>query len=220
MKRGRVELPPTTLDIAASVATFNTDEGFTQDYRGVPIWKTVDDLKRYYRAILHTQPEVIVETGTKWGGFAAWLADTFRIEVITIDIQRDPDRAPSWPGVTFFDQTTSIDPVTVAAVRRLTAGRDTMVTLDSDHHAPHVNREIEAYGPLVTPGCYLVVEDGLADLGGEDVARRIGHDIPRCGGPLWSIARGLVDNPRWRRDVDIENLSPISHHPAGWWIRR
>ncbi len=34
-----------------------------------------------------------------------------------------------------------------------------MVVLDSDHSAAHVGKELEIYAPLVTPGCYMVVED-------------------------------------------------------------
>ena len=34
-----------------------------------------------------------------------------------------------------------------------------MVVLDSDHSEANVAAELDAYAPMVTPGCYLVVED-------------------------------------------------------------
>ncbi len=34
-----------------------------------------------------------------------------------------------------------------------------MVVLDSDHSQAHVEAELDAYAPLVSPGCYLIVED-------------------------------------------------------------
>jgi len=42
-----------------------------------------------------------------------------------------------------------------------------MVFLDSDHSMEHVARELKAYGPMVTPGCYMVVDD--TNLGGHPV---------------------------------------------------
>lgn len=215
-----MRLVDTDLDIRASHDTFDNESGFTQEHAGVPVWKTVDDMDRYRRVIGATSPDVIVEAGTRWGGFAAWLADTFDVEVVTIDVDTEVEGRPeSWPGVTFVAGST-IDPAVTTGVARLVDGRRTMVTLDSDHHAPHVEAEIRAYGPMVSAGCYLVVEDGLADLVGREESRRFGSQIPSRGGPLKAIARSLIGNPAWQRDEATENLTPVSHHPAGWWIRR
>ena len=213
-------LPETELDVRASQSTFDQYSGFTQEYQGVAVWKTVDDMDRYRQVIEATSPEVIVETGTKWGGFAAWLADTFNVDVITVDIEHTEGRLEDHPGVTFVVKGSSIDNASVSEVARLVAGRRVMVSLDSDHHAPHVTSEIRAYGPLVSPGCYLVVEDALADLVEPEEARRFGHRIPETRGPLYSIARTLVGNPAWERDHEIENFTAISHHPAGWWRKK
>jgi cephalosporin hydroxylase len=43
-------------------------------------------------------------------------------------------------------------------------GGPVMVILDSNHSAAHVAEELEAYAPLVTPGSYLLVQDGAIDL--------------------------------------------------------
>lgn len=53
----------------------------------------------------------------------------------------------------------STDPAVVAALRERAEGRRVMVDLDSDHRAEHVAGELRALAPLVTPQCYLVVED-------------------------------------------------------------
>lgn len=218
-QRRGLELLDTDLDIEASCATFQHEEGFTQQHAGLRVWKTVDDMARYARVIAHNAPEVVVEVGTKWGGFAAWLSDTFELEVVAVDIERAEGRPDSWPGVTNVVEGSSIDGHVVARVRELTRGRSTMVVLDGDHHAPHVSHEIRAYGPLVSRGQYLVVEDGIADLAPYEVAEPIGHRIPRCGGPLWAITRELAGNDEWIRDRAVENLTRVSHHPAGWWRR-
>ena len=53
----------------------------------------------------------------------------------------------------------STDPAVVATLRERAEGRRVMVDLDSDHRAEHVAGELRALAPLVTPQCYLVVED-------------------------------------------------------------
>lgn len=220
MMGGRhLPLLATEIDVAASCATFDHEDAFTQRHEGLRVWKTIDDMARYRLAIEKSRPEVVVEVGTKWGGFAAWLADTCGVQVIAVDIEVAEGRPECWPGVTNVVEGSSIDANVVRRVRQLIGGRRTMVALDGDHHAAHVCREIRAYGRLVSPGQYLVVEDGIADLAPYAVAEPIGHHIPRTGGPLRAITRELGGNAQWRRDTGIENISRVSHHPAGWWVK-
>lgn len=212
-------LLPFVIDVEASYATFDYEAGFKQDYAGLGVWKNVDDMDRYRAAIAVTKPEVIVETGTRWGGFAAWIAGEFPgVEVVTVDVD-DETRPTEWPGVTFVTGD-SKDPAVVEQVTGLIAGRRCMVSLDADHHAPHVEAEILAYAPLVSPGCYIVVEDGIADLVTSRRARRLGRSIPQAGGPLVAIAATLAGDERFERDRAIEQATPITYYPAGWWLRR
>jgi cephalosporin hydroxylase len=216
-ERGKL-LADIRIDVAASLATFNDRAGFTQHYNGVGMWKTADDLTRYEQVITATRPELVIETGTRWGGFAHWLADRHGLDVLTIDIRGTVhDRV--FPRVTSLVGS-SVDERIVETATETARGRPTMVVLDSDHHAPHVAAEIRAYGPLVTPGCYLVVEDALADLAAGDEARRFGNQIPELGGPLAAIEETLAGAACWARDLEVENLTRVSHHPAGWWVRR
>ena len=82
-----------------------------------------------------------------------------------------------------------------------------MVVLDSDHSPEHVEREIDLYGPLVSSGCYLVVEDDIqqwmTNFNGQ--------------GPLDAIEFRLMDRPEWERDLLVESMYAITMHPAGWW---
>lgn len=211
-------LPETSLDMVATAATFDTDAGFCQYFNGRKMWKTADDLERYTRIIEVTKPQLIIETGTRWGGFAEWASVCFGVKVITIDVQPVVSAGPLPPSVTVILGDSVRDEI-VERVAHLAHGKRTMVVLDSDHHAPHVRREIRAYGPMVTPGCYLVVEDGFSDLCGLTVARRCGNRIPEDGGPLHAIATELAGAEGWTRDREIEDLTSVSHHPAGWWRR-
>jgi cephalosporin hydroxylase len=39
-----------------------------------------------------------------------------------------------------------------------------MLLADGNHAAEHVFQELLLYGPMVAPGCYFVVEDGIVDV--------------------------------------------------------
>jgi cephalosporin hydroxylase len=214
------------IDLAASYRVLADADAFPH-HAGLQMWKTEDDLARYRVAIEETRPDVLVETGTHTGGFAAWVADTFKIYVVSVDIAPRRSRPAHWPGVTFLvgDSAAAATADAVwATVRGLLSethgeGR-VMVTLDSDHHAPHVLNEMGRYAPLVTAGCHLVVEDGLADLLPPEQARLFGQRIPEVGGPLVAVSATLAAGPGWCRDIGLEGLSPVSHNPAGWWRRQ
>jgi len=214
------ELPRAFIDVEASLNTFEAGT-YEQVIDGVRAWKLPEDLDRYTLVIESTRPEVLIETGTKWGGSALWF-EALGLDVITIDVEEDSSRRAKLldSRVTWITGS-STDPAVVARVADLVAGRRVMVSLDAEHAAPHVAAEIRAYGPLVSPGCYLVVEDGIFDLTDDEALRaRGGRSIPARGGPLHAINQTLALDAGWVRDEEIERLHPVSHHPSGWWVRR
>ena len=189
---------PTYIDIPASVKAARTEQN------AYGMVKTHADLARYDRVIAESKPELIIECGSHTGHSARWFSQRTR-NVISIDIAGQI--AEEIRGEATFLSGSSTHRDIVSYVIALAAGARVMVVLDSDHRAAHVAEEIRLYGPLVTPGCYLVVEDGIAEWMEEEDYE----------GPLHAIERELADNPAWRRDIDIEQHSPISMHPAGWW---
>lgn len=216
---------PTYLDVEASWATFDTDEYFLFT-QGVRTWKLRDDLERYDLAIEASQPEVIIEVGTKWGGSALhWASRGLDVIVVDIDLslateamRLDLDARPTHPIV--WIERDSVSPWLVGELIKQIDGRRCMVSLDGEHAAPHVLQEIDMYAPLVSPGCYLVVEDGIFDLVDPKLAHRGGARIPAEGGPLVAIRQsGLPDAAEWHRDIDIEKWTTKSYHPAGFWLR-
>lgn len=209
------ELPP-HVHIGASLATLANPE-----FGRNGMWKIDTDLQRYADIIAATKPEVIVETGTRGGGSARWFLDQPGVrEVITIDVENtdDADEVVLDKGRVTFVRGDSADPAVVESVRSLVGARRCMVSLDSDHSAAHVAREIDLYGPLVTPGCYLVVEDGIFGH-----APQVLLDMHFPGGlegsPLDAIAEKLHSGEAFSRDIAIERAHPTSHHVAGWWVR-
>lgn len=172
--------------------------------------KVAEDLDRYRAVIAATKPEIVVECGTFDGGSAKWF-EAQGLEVVTIDVN-----VVSGATMEHSEQITwavgdSTADRTVGLVAALVHGRRTMVVLDSSHHAHHVAQEITAYGPLVTPGCYLVVEDGIV--------RWMPESEALGGGPLVAIEKLLVGNPDWELDEEIEAMHRVSMYPMGWWRR-
>ena len=198
--RALEHLTPKGFSVEASVAAY------PRQWDTLPgIVKVAEDLDRYERIIEATRPEVLVETGTWTGASADWFA-THGVDVITIDVE--PCETLN-PRVTQLVGS-STDPEIVAKVTQLVAGRRCMVVLDSDHSAPHVAAEMLAYAPLVTEGCYMVVEDGIC---------RWVHGTPVTEfGPLDAIEQ-FLPRPGWEHDNDLLNLHPVSHHPGGWLKR-
>jgi cephalosporin hydroxylase len=100
-----------------------------------------------------------------------------------------------------------------------------MVILDSDHRRDHVLCELRLFGPLVTPGCYLICED--TNINGHPVYPTFGpgpsealQEYLREAGPLWTVddhrERLLVTfNPRGylRRNGAAGGASPAHGAP-------
>lgn len=184
--------------------------------------KITEDLDRYRVVFDRARPDLIIETGAFSGKSALWFARTAGCRVITIDVTPciDPETAAAWndlPIRLIVGDTTSscvVDQVR-AAVDETTAalGRPArvMVSLDSDHSAPHVTAEIDAYGPMVTPGSYMVVEDGLLRWMPWEERRHY------TGDPLDAIHAHLAAHPDdWAVDVGLEERYPATQHPSGW----
>lgn len=193
------------VDIGASVASYARQWDHDGDLHPV---KLREDLDRYAAIIERTRPDLVVETGTWNGESARWFA-TQGIDVITVDIAQHAtpsDRVTTLVG-------SSTDPSLFDAIAGRAEGRRTMVSLDSDHSAEHVRKEIDLYHRLVSPGCYLVVEDGICRwLEGSP-------GLDGSPGPLDAIEDTLTNWPGWQRDEDIEAMHPVTMHVGGWWLR-
>jgi len=178
----------------------------------IKVW---EDLERYRFLIGVVGPDLIIETGTGNGASGRWFADTADCAVVTIDDESEHRNTDP-----FADSRvccllgSSTDPKVVVQVTEFAADYKTvMVVLDSDHSPTHVLAEMRAYGPLVTPGSYMVVEDGICRW------------LPDNGwgygdGPLGAIDAYLVDHGvEWATDHDVEDLHDVTMSPDGW-LRR
>jgi cephalosporin hydroxylase len=155
---------------------------------------------------------VIVETGTYRGGSALYFASLCDLlgagEVISVDIEPARDDYPTHPRITYLAGRSSTDADVVEEVRRRTRDRRAMVVLDSDHSAEHVAAELAAYAPVVSVGCYLIVEDTNVD----DVR----PDLPT--GPLVAIDEFLSRTRDFVVDSEREKWV-ITFNPGGYLKR-
>lgn len=214
--------PLDSWDPSETLLTFYRNT-YACNYQGRTMQKCEDDQKRYKELVRQTQPQLVIEVGTRYGGSALWFSQECNLDVISIDV--DP-MLPTKSSYTMHPRIqyvvgNSVDRSLIANVQAMVQGRRTMVSLDGDHHANHVWEEIALYGALVSSGCDLVVEDGCFDMWTGEDARRGGRQIPEQGGPLKAVNLASLDRDlRWERDTEIEGLTSVSHSPAGWWRRR
>ena len=174
--------------------------------------KSPMDLWTYQEILVETRPDLVVETGTRFGGSALYLAAILDLLghglVVSIDIQAEKGR-PTHRRIEYL-LGSSVDPPIVERVRRMAAGKRVMVILDADHSASHVAAELAAYHDLVSVGCYLVVEDGNVN----------GHPVlPEWGpGPTEAMEAFLADRDDFVADLDRERFL-LTLNPNGY-LRR
>jgi len=145
--------------------------GFT--WLGRPIIQLPEDILRIQEVIFRVQPDVIIETGVAHGGSLIFYASLCKAmekgRVIGVDIEIRPHNRTAiqshflFPYITLIEGS-SIDLSVVSQVSEtVKPGETVMVMLDSCHTKSHVLSELNAYGPLVTPGSYIVAMDGIME---------------------------------------------------------
>lgn len=186
------------------------------DWRGFVALKCPLDLWIYQELINRRRPDLIVETGTAYGGSGLYLADMCALaghgEVVSIDLRNgDKERLPKHERLTHLAGSSTAPEVVGQVHARARDAREVMVILDSDHYAVHVMAELQAYAPLIRPGGYLIVEDG--NVNGRPV-------LPDFGpGPGEATIAFLANNPEFERDPACERFL-MTCNPGGYLRRR
>jgi cephalosporin hydroxylase len=188
----------------------------TTTWLQVPLVKTPADMLAFQQIISETRPELIVETGVYVGGSALLFASIQellgidgRVIAIDVDLSVVNDRVRDHPHIELIEGS-STDPEIVSRIRSEARGKRVMVDLDADHRAHHVLEELRLYSPLVSAGCYLVVEDGF--LGGRPVRP---DAVP---GPSEALEAWLAEEPPFEVDRWRERYL-LTQNPRGY-LRR
>jgi cephalosporin hydroxylase len=179
-------------------------------WMGQHLYKCPLDVWVYQELLYEQQPDLIIECGTLEGGSALFLSNMCDLlgkgRVLTIDIS-PPEGKPQHPRLTYL-QGSSTAPEIVARVKReIKPGEKVLVILDSDHHKEHVLNELRAYHSLVSPGCYLIVED--SNVNGHPVGLEFGP------GPMEAMEEFFRENRDFEIDASREKHF-LSFNPRGY----
>ena len=200
---------------------------------GRPIIQLPDDMIRIQEAIFQVQPDIIIETGIAHGGSLIFYASLMELigkgEVIGLDIEIRPHNRAAIEAHPMAKRITMIEGNSVAAEvveqvkARIKPGDVVMLILDSNHTRDHVAAELDAYAELVTPGSWILSQDGVMQL----VA-----GMPRTGedwaenNPITAVEAFLSAHPEFElklppRPFDETLDTPeCTHHPVGWLRRK
>jgi len=184
-------------------------------WMGKHVFKCPLDLWVFQEIIFDLKPDLIIETGTYYGGSALFFAHILDIigkgEVVTIDVDKMPD-LPFHPRIKYLEGSSISDEI-VAEIENLSADKKTVIVfLDSDHKKKHVIRELELYNKFVTPGSYLIVED--SNLNGHPVYTGFGIGP----GPMEAIEEFLPSHPEFQIDKSKEKFL-LTFNPNGFLKR-
>jgi len=192
--------------------------GTPSSWLGIVTAQNPFDAWIHQEIIAEVKPDVILETGTYFGGSALiWAMILSQVNpagrVITIDIEDMTEHArelPIWRERIDFLLGGSTDADIVTEVHERTRGKRVMVILDSPHHKDHVLNELAAYSPLVDIGSYIIVQD--SNFNGHPVLAGFGD------GPYEAVEEFLRGNPDFESDRNRERFL-FTLHPRGYLKR-
>lgn len=196
---------------------------------GIGVMKSPNDLWMYQTLLNDWRPKTVIETGTYQGGSALWFA--FCMEALGIDgrvwtIDAEDHRKCNHPRITFLEAD-STDPEMVEALKP-EIEYPLLISLDSDHSAEHVRKEMELFAPLCRVDDWLIVEDTNISWGGQQVDVAEGMPVEEYlrthpGTGDRGAAGGVEDyimkhQGEFRQDVLCERYL-LTMHPGGWLQR-
>ena len=184
-------------------------------WSGISVVKTPMDLLILQEIIAETRPDLIIETGVLAGGSTYYMASMLellgidgKVVGVDVDLTAVSPFIAGHPRIELIEGS-SVDPDVVARLSERAEGHRVMVDLDADHRAEHVGKELRALAPLVTPQCYLIVEDTW-------FGRSVRFD--QGSGPADALDEWLAEGQPFEVDRWRERLLLTAN--AGGYLRR
>lgn len=231
-RNARIKANAENAKLTNAAAAFNEASNSAQysynfSWMGRPIIQYPQDMIAMQEIIWNVQPDVIIETGIAHGGSLIFYASILELigkgEVLGIDIdirehnRREIEAHPMFKRISMI-QGSSVDEQTAVQVRKHAEGKKkVLVCLDSNHTHEHVLREMELYGPLVSPGSYLVVFDTIVERLPNDYLP--GRPWKVGDNPMTAVDEFLEKNSHFEIDSSIDNKLLISVAPRGYLKR-
>lgn len=190
-------------------------------YRGIPILKFAADIHMYQELISTVKPNLIIETGTAFGGSALYFSDLQKVnnirprKVITIDIDNYEGR-PRSKDIRYIKGDSLNDKIVNEIKKESKKYKKIMVVLDSNHSSDHVYKELNTYNKFVSKHSYLVVED--CNLG-NTVMQHVKDILHREVGPLVAVNLFLKENDDFVNDSICERQL-VSCNLGGYLFKR
>lgn len=214
-------------DVTASwmQASLPINYSYHFSWMGLPIIQYPQDIVAMQEIIWKTKPDCIIETGVARGGSAIFYASMMKMMdlpgiIIGVDIDIRPhnresiEKHPLSSSIKLIEGS-SVAPETVAEVKKLTKDKKRiLVIFDSMHTHEHVLAELQAYSPLVTKDCYLVVFDTIV----EDMPDNFFLNRPwgKGNNPKTAVHEFLKTTDRFILDSDIQTKLQITAAPDGY----
>lgn len=186
-------------------------------FMGKNLMKFPTDLWTYQEIFFECQPDVIVETGIFLGGSTYYFSKLCQMmgkgRIIGIDTVLDhvDDDVRKLSNVTLIEGSSRDQSIYERVKAMIKPGESVMVILDSDHTPEHVYKEMKLFAQLVTPGQYLVVEDGIVDQAYPLFWRR--------RGPLKAVRQFVNESSDFAID-HYRTRFMLTHTPSGYLRRQ
>ena len=195
---------------------------FKNRWLGVGVIQYPSDLITYANLLYKVKPEVVIESGTNYGGLSVFFSTVMEninpsAKIVTVDIDSSKwDQEVAAGRITpkmleriVFVKGDSVSTAVIDRIRELTQGKRGLVLLDSLHTSEHVLKELELYSPFVSPGSYIIVNDTHLEMM---------KFMDMGSGPLRAVKDFLKENKEFTIDPDLPGTI-ISCAPSGF-LRR
>lgn len=161
-------------------------------YKDIKAIRSPFDYIIYQMIIFEEKPDLVIEIGTNIGGGALYLADLLELNghglLHTIDIKKQYDPVlEQHPRINLFmEGWENYDLEQTAPFKKV------LVIDDGSHEYESTLGAMEKFAPVVTPGSYMIVEDGIID--------KLGLKARHFGGPLKAIRAFMKVHPEFTVD--------------------